>query len=43
MKIYINNYEKNLNKILLLRHFKTKYKKKVFIGQKLNPNILTQD
>ena len=43
MKKYINEYEKGLNKILLLRHFKTKYKNKVFIGQKINPDILSKN
>lgn len=41
MKLFIKKYDKNLNKISLLRHFKTKYKKDIFIGQKINPNILT--
>lgn len=43
MKKYINEYERGLNKILLLRHFKTKYKNKVFIGQKINPDILSKN
>lgn len=43
MKTYINEYEKGLNKIFLFRHFKTEYKKKVFIGQKINPKIIIKN
>tara|TARA_B100000989_G_scaffold298957_1_gene291405 strand:- start:30610 stop:32001 length:1392 start_codon:yes stop_codon:yes gene_type:complete len=43
IKTYINKYDRGLNKILIIRHFKTKYKKEVFIGQRINPNILIKN
>ena len=40
MKKYLNDYKNDYKKIIILRHFKTKYNKNIFIGQKLNPNVL---
>ena len=44
---FINNFEKflklefkNCSKIIFKRHLKTSYDEKIFIGQKLNPNII---
>ncbi len=38
--ICIKKKEKNNNKIYFVRHKKTKYKKNVFLGQKINPSII---
>ncbi len=43
MKIFLKDYKKNLKKIILIRHYKTKYKKNIFIGQKINPVIIKKN
>lgn len=38
-KRYINTFVNDFNKVTFLRHAKTKFKKNIFLGQKINPNI----
>lgn len=40
MQKYIKNIIKDSKKIYFIRHFKTKYKKSIFLGQFLNPPIM---